>query len=51
MINLIKKLTIDEYHEEVIKIVKPDFQKGLESMHHLHQIDGLFIFDAAFTKL
>ncbi len=49
-INQILKLTIEEYQEELIKKVEPDFQKGLVSIHHLHQIDGMFVFDAAFKE-
>jgi hypothetical protein len=50
-LNKIKKLTIDEYIEETIITVKPNFYKGLNSVHHLHQVDGLFVIDAAFRKL
>jgi len=49
-INQIKKLTIDEYKEETIRKVEPNFQKGLVSIHHLHQIGGMFIFDGAFKN-
>ncbi len=49
-INKIKKLTIEEYQEERIVTVFPNFHKGLISMHHLHQINGLFVFDAAYRK-
>lgn len=47
-INQINKLSINEYVEKTIRKVEPDFQKGLVSIHHLHQIDGIFVFDAAF---
>jgi len=49
-INKIEKLTINEYVEKNIITVEPNFLKGLISMHHLHQIDGMFVFDAAFKK-
>ncbi|MEB8329860.1 hypothetical protein OO009_10885 [Flavobacteriaceae bacterium KMM 6897] len=49
-INRIKELTINSYVEENSLIIEPDFHKGLISMHHLHQIDDLFVFDAAFKK-
>ncbi len=49
-INQIEKLTIDEYIEKTIKIIKPNFQKGLVSIHHLHQLNGVFVFDAAFKN-
>lgn len=50
-INKINKLSIDEYIEETIVTVKPNFHKGLISMHHLHQVDGMYVFDAAFRKM
>ena len=31
-------------------IFEPNFQKGLMAMHHLHQVEDLFVFDAAFSK-
>lgn len=49
-INLVEKLTIDEYIESKVITVEPNFKKGLERMHHLHQIDDLFVFDAAYKK-
>ncbi len=49
-INKIKELTINSYVEEISVIVEPDFHEGLISIHHLHQIEGLFVFDAAFNK-
>lgn len=50
-INIIEKLSIEEYSEKIVKTIKPNFNKNLSSMHHLHQIDELFVFDAAFKKL
>ena len=49
-INKIKELTIRSYVEEISEIVEPTFQEGLMSIHHMHQIDGVFVFDAAFKK-
>ena len=49
-INQITKLTLEEYSEETIRIVKPNFQEELLSIHHLHQIDEMFIFDGAFRN-
>lgn len=49
-INEINKLSIEEYNEETVVTVKPNFYKGLISMHHLHQVNDLFVFDAAFKK-
>jgi len=49
-INKIEKLTINEYVEKTVKTTYPNFKKGLVSMHHLHQKDGLFVIDAAYYK-
>ncbi|MBU2907274.1 hypothetical protein KO529_20900 [Arenibacter algicola] len=49
-INKIKELTIHSYKEENTRIIEPDFQEGLISIHHLHQIKDQFVFDAAFKK-
>ncbi|MEH6769282.1 hypothetical protein [Maribacter arcticus] len=49
-INKIKELTIRSYVEEISEIVEPTFQEGLMSIHHMHQIEGMFVFDAAFEK-
>lgn len=50
-INQIKKMTIGEYKEKVIRKVEPNFKKNLLSIHHLHQIDKMFVFDAAYDRL
>ena len=50
-INEIEKLTINEYVEKTIQIVEPNFYKGLKAMHHLHQVEDLFIFDASFKNI
>ena len=49
-INIINKLTIDEYEEKNELTVFPNFKKGLVSMHHLHQSDNYFVFDAAYKS-
>ena len=49
-INKIEKLTIDEYIDKTIVTAYPNFYKGLISMHHLHQANGLFVIDAAYKK-
>jgi len=47
-INKIKKLTLNEYEEDKITTVYPNFFKNLSGIHHLHQTeDDLFIFDIA----
>ena len=48
--NQIIKLDIDEYIEKNVKIIEPGFQKDMVSLHHLHQIDDFFVFDAAFKR-
>ena len=47
-INRIDKLTIDEYIETTVQIIEPDFDKNLMGLHHLHQCNGTFVFDAAY---
>lgn len=49
-INKIKKLTLEEYSEETVVTVKPNFKDGLISTHHLHQVGNMFVIDAAFKK-
>ena len=49
-INKIEELSIDSYKEKKIITVEPSFRKGLERMHHLHQLDDIFIIDAAYKK-
>ena len=47
-INCIKTLTIDEFIEEKEIVIQPNFHKNIKAIHHLHQINGIFVFDAAF---
>jgi len=49
-INKIKKLTIDDYVEEHVMTVEPNFHKGLDLMHHLHQTENGFVIDAAYKR-
>lgn len=49
-INKIEKLTIDEFIEKDIMTVYPNFHKDLISMHHLHQLDGIYVIDAAYKR-
>lgn len=44
-INKIMTLNIEEYVEEKIITVLPNFKKGLVGLHHLHQLDNHYIFD------
>lgn len=48
-INQINTLTLEEYHEHNVKRIYPNFRKGMKAMHHLHQIDDYFVFDASYT--
>jgi hypothetical protein len=49
-INEIETLTINEYKENLITTIEPNFRKGIERIHHLHQIDDMYVFDAAFKR-
>jgi len=49
-INVIKKLTLDEYVEETLITVEPNFHKGLIGTHHLHQLDDIFVIDGAYWR-
>ena len=48
--NSIDKLTMDDYHETRISTIYPDFHKGLMSTHHFHQLNHLFVIDAAYKR-
>ncbi len=50
-INRIKKLTLDEYEEETIVTVEPNFYKNLDGIHHMHQLDDVFVIDASYRYL
>ena len=49
-INKINTLTIDKYSETRMIMTHPNFHKGLVSIHHLHQSDEGFVFDAAYKR-
>ena len=49
-INQIKKLSLEQYAEEVISVYHPTFAKNLMAMHHLHQNEKAFVLDAAFKN-
>lgn len=49
-INEIEMLNLTEYQEKIVVTVEPNFRKGVERIHHLHQIDGMYIFDAAYRS-
>ena len=50
-LNIIKKLTIDEYEEEKIITVEPNFKKGLIATHHVHQLENIFVIDACYKRM
>lgn len=49
-INRIKKLTLEDYEEEIDQVCLPTFQKNLIAMHHLHQTSKRFVIDAAYKN-
>lgn len=49
-LNVIKKLTIDEYEEENLITIEPNYKKGLMATHHIHQVDEMYIIDGAYKK-
>jgi hypothetical protein len=49
-LNEIETLTIHEYKEKTVKVIKPTFDKKLMAMHHLHQLGGHYVFDAAYRR-
>jgi len=50
-LNKIVKLTLDEYVEETVVTVAPNFKKGLNAVHHVHQTEDLFVIDAAYKSM
>lgn len=49
-INKIEELTLHNYSESTVVTTYPNFDKGLITMHHLHQTDNLFVIDAAYKR-
>ena len=49
-INKIVELSIDEYKEETVNKIEPNFQTDYLSIHHLHQTADRFIFDGHFIS-
>lgn len=47
-LNKIIELSTKKYIEEKVVMVKPNFYKNLNAIHHLHQFKNKFIFDAAY---
>ena len=50
-ISKITTLTLEDFADETVIEVKPNFKKGLIGMHHLHQYDNEFVFDVCYKKL
>ena len=50
-ISKLKKLTLEEFEDEAVISIEPNFRKGLVGMHHLHQFEDYFVFDACFKKM
>jgi hypothetical protein len=48
-LNAIKKMNLEEYQEETLISIKPDFHKGIEATHHLHQLEDMFVMDGSYT--
>jgi hypothetical protein len=46
----IKKLTIDEYEEELVSQIEPEFKEGLIGVHHVTISNGYFIIDGCKKK-
>ncbi|MFD0797142.1 hypothetical protein ACFQZJ_06700 [Maribacter chungangensis] len=49
-LNRIEKLTLNEYVEITERVVRPDFDKKLMAMHHVHQLGDTYVFDAAYRR-
>lgn len=49
-LNVIKKLTIEDYQEDTLIGIEPNFAKGLKATHHLHQLDDMYIIDGAYRR-
>jgi len=49
-LNVIHKLSIEEYEEEQLIGIEPNFKKGLHATHHLHQLEDVFVIDGAYKR-
>jgi hypothetical protein len=50
-LNKISTLNLEHYKETCLHRVMPNFHKNLIGVHHLHQIDNMFIIDGCFSKI
>ena len=48
VLNKIVALTIDDYKHVELNRIEPNFISKLDGIHHLHQIEDRFVFDARF---
>lgn len=49
-INRIEILTIDTYIEKTVRVIEPAWDNRLMALHHVHQLDNIFVFDAAYKS-
>lgn len=49
-INEIEELTLNSFKETKVNIISPNFNKKIQGIHHLHQLENKFIFDASFIS-
>ena len=50
-ISEIKKLTIDNYEEKLIKTFSPQLEKGQVGIHHVTQLNDRFFYDICIKKI
>ncbi|RBN49503.1 glucosamine inositolphosphorylceramide transferase family protein [Flavobacterium psychrolimnae] len=43
-------LDLNNYEEEELTVVEPDFRKNVIGIHHLHQLENMFVFDSCYKK-
>jgi hypothetical protein len=43
-------LDVNNYEEEELTIIEPNFQKNVIGIHHLHQLENLFVYDCCYKK-
>ncbi len=49
-LNKIIKLSLEEYEEQTVESTIPNFHHNIQGMHHIHQVDNLFVTDFCFIK-
>ena len=50
-LNAITELSLDSFKQEQLIGIEPNFSKGLEATHHLHQLEDMYIIDGAYKRL